>query len=771
MSSIIAIPTSRVSDLMAQQQLLAQMRSDQAELLRLQRALASGQRIGIPSEDAPAALRAIDLQRLLERKTQIRSNLSANQGYLQATDNAVADVAGLLAEVRAAALAGIDTGAGEVGKQTAARQVEEALTQVLNLGNTRFRGRYLFAGADTQQLPFTLHSSGVEYQGDEGRIASYGDIGVLFDTNVSGEAMFGVLSEAVRGTADLDARLTADTRLADLNGGQGVSLGSFAVSDGTNTSVIDIGAAETIGDVAALLERFPPAGQQVRASVGPDGLLVELIDPPLGSNLSIKELGQGTTAAELGILSEAGVGVGPLVGSNLNPALTATTRLDDILGVRATARIGPAGERNDLVVQAAARGSQFNGVTITFVAGGAAGAETVVYDDTNPLDKKLIVTIEDGVSTAAQVKQAIDAHGLFTASADPEEADNDLSGTVQATAADPQATAVTAGGSGIDFDQAAGLRIANGGESYLIDLDEAVTVEDLLNALNGSGAAVYASINAAGNGIDVRSRLSGVDFSIGENGGLTATHLGLRTFAAGTRLADLNHGGGVPDRAGVDFQVRRKDGTLLDIDLAGADSVEDVLALVNTHPANALDAWRVTARLAAVGNGIELVTTSAAGTSTFAVLAGAGPAAEALGLVPVGAATSSPGIVSAGAEVLTGRDVMPHEVHGTFSALVRLRDALRGGTVLDVERAVDLLDEAAVDLNFARSELGSRQQTIDNMLVRLDVEEVELRGALSLEVDLDLAKAITDFTSLQASIQTQLQLAARISQLTLLDFL
>ena len=49
--------------------------------------------------------------------------------------------------------------------------------------------------------------------------------------------------------------------------------------------------------------------------------------------------------------------------------------------------------------------------------------------------------------------------------------------------------------------------------------------------INGSAAGLSAEVNADGSGIDVRSRLSGVDFAIGENGGQTATR---GTFVAGS---------------------------------------------------------------------------------------------------------------------------------------------------------------------------------------------------------------------------------------------
>ena len=44
----------------------------------------------------------------------------------------------------------------------------------------------------------------------------------------------------------------------------------------------------------------------------------------------------------------------------------------------------------------------------------------------------------------------------------------------------------------------------------------------------------------------MRSRLSGADFTIGENGGTTATQLGIRSYNGSTELSAFNRGVGVP---------------------------------------------------------------------------------------------------------------------------------------------------------------------------------------------------------------------------------
>ena len=238
----------------------------------------------------------------------------------------------------------------------------------------------------------------------------------------------------------------------------------------------------------------------------------------------------------------------------------------------------------------------------------------------------------------------------FQAELDPLDGQQGGTGLIYVAATPP---AVTAYGSGVDLDQASGLQIINGSSSpYTIDLSRAVTVDDLLNTLAASPAGVLAEINAQKTGIDVRSRLSGGDFAIGENGGTTAMQLGLRTFTDQTRLADMNFGRGVDDYQGAadgtfpadaDFRITRNDGVSFTIDIHGAKTIGDVLNLINTDPVNSDPSQGVTveARLAANGNGIELVDRSTGQGHLTVTRNPMSTAAINLGLVPKGQDSST----------------------------------------------------------------------------------------------------------------------------------
>jgi len=655
MAGFYPVPSTRSTDLLAQTRLIQQFNTSSLALQKLQTQISTGQRIATPGEDPAVAQRAITLQRLIDQKNQAATNLGAAQSYLNATDTALSNVSTLINNVRSAAQAAASDTSSDASRQAAAQQVKQAITQLLDTANQQFRGRYLFAGSRQDVTPFAQTDTGVVYNGNEGSLPSFVDVGLPYATNASGAQVFGTYSPADQGTVDLNPALSADTPISSLNGGQGLTLGSIEVSDGVTKKVIDLGSAATVGDVAKRLEANPPDGRTITATITATGLTIG-IDAAGGGSLTIKNVAGGSTATDLRIASPIGTGVQPVVGGDLNPALELTTPLADL-------------------------------------------------------------------QTAAPL------------------------------------------------DLAAGLQITTGGQTYTIDTSGAQTVEDLLNRLNQSPAKVEAEIAPSGDRLIVRSRLSGADFSIGENGGTTATQLGIRSLALSTPLASLNYGQGVATAAGTDFTIHRKDGANLAIDVSSAATVGDVINLINSDPSNQDPATRVVARLAATGNGIELFDGNTTGADTLSVTAAFGShAAIDLGLMPTGSTTATATTTASG-DTLTGKDTNPQEVSGIFNSLLRLQDALQNFDPQKLSRAMGLLDQDSERLTLARGDVGARNQTLDTIQSQLQDETVELKSNLSDAIDTNMPEAISNLTARQAAMQASLQLAARVFQTSLLDYL
>ncbi|MEC7195745.1 MAG: hypothetical protein VXW23_02065, partial [Planctomycetota bacterium] len=194
------------------------------------------------------------------------------------------------------------------------------------------------------------------------------------------------------------------------------------------------------------------------------------------------------------------------------------------------------------------------------------------------------------------------------------------------------------------------IQLENGGNVQTVDLSGAETIADLQNLIDSADLGIRLEVEEAGT-LSMFNEVSGTWMSVGEDGGDTATLLGLRSMGLDTPLSVFNDGDGVPIRSGsidpetglpdpagdVDFTISLADGRSFEVDLAGAETVGDVLSALQAAAGAAtppVGLGEFTAELASTGNGIVLTDNSGGVTGTFKVTPANGSrAAEALGLL------------------------------------------------------------------------------------------------------------------------------------------
>lgn len=444
-------------------------------------------------------------------------------------------------------------------------------------------------------------------------------------------------------------------------------------------------------------------------------------------------------------------------GSDLNVGLSLNTRISDLYGGRGT-ELGTINiavdDGSTLVGQTIdLSGSETIGDLKTRIENAFASSSANVIVDIDPsAPSGLRITPSAGTVTVTDLSGSrVAAHLGIASSAVAQVNGSDL---------DPQLTLRSRlsdlnAGTGIGATVGNGLVIVNGDQSRTIDISGAQTVEDLFNSLQLAGLNVATGINEAGNGLAISSRVSGANFSIGENNGSNATLLGIRTFQATTQLQDLNFGGGLDSASFQKLQITRRDGSQVDVDLSAARSVQDVLDTIN-----AIDPGNLTASLATFGNGFSLVDTS--GTGPLSITDN--PLAQSLGLVGTESGTDS-------SVPLVGKDVNQQQSKGLLSVLGQLEKALRSGNLQSLGRLDAQLETEADRFFMVRGLIGTRQRALDDAESRIGNENITLNDSLSTEFDVDITKAYTEFTARQQTLQATYQAASQTLRLNLLAFL
>jgi flagellar hook-associated protein 3 FlgL len=311
---------------------------------------------------------------------------------------------------------------------------------------------------------------------------------------------------------------------------------------------------------------------------------------------------------------------------------------------------------------------------------------------------------------------------------------------------------------GLGIDQTGGLQITNGLRSATIDLSPATTVEDMLNAINNSDTGVRAEINSLGTGINIVNPTQGTDLRIAENGGTTATDLGIRSYDPNAPLSDLNSGRGLRTVAGTDFTVTDSNGVSFAVDLGTEHTIQDVLDTIN-NAATAAGAG-VTASFATTGNGLVLTDTAGGGGTLSATANNFSNALADLGLT-----------TPAAAGVITGTDIDPVQAQGLFANMIKLRESLQKNDAAGITQASEGLSTDLDRVVRIRGSAGARVQELESRQNRLEDQNLATKSLLSSLEDTDFTEAITKFQTLQTALQASLQSSGKILNLSLMDFL
>ena len=187
-----------------------------SRLAHAQERVATGKEILRPSDDAVGTARALSMRRRLGLINRFQESVGTTRPVLETSTSALEEVSLVLRESRELMITGMSGSLSSDDREAIGQQLHLLLEKLVDVANTKIGDRFVFAGTETVNKPYTITSrdgkTAVNYNGNDQvqRIAV--GFGTEIPINIPGSKVFG----------------SSSVESVDLSGITGVKLGTTA---------------------------------------------------------------------------------------------------------------------------------------------------------------------------------------------------------------------------------------------------------------------------------------------------------------------------------------------------------------------------------------------------------------------------------------------------------------------------------------------------------------------------------------------------------------
>jgi flagellar hook-associated protein 3 FlgL len=184
----------RITQGMLYSQALGDVQNSLFRFSQLQQQVATGRRINRPSDDPAAALRLLPLRNDLRNLDQLVDNVALARETLNTGAASLEDASALMQRVREVTTQAANGTLSSGDRQSIAAEIDQLLSQMVSIGNSRRGDRFLFGGTQNGTPPFELVSDAggtrVVYHGNRQSLDVEVAPGVRTALNIPGDAIF-----------------------------------------------------------------------------------------------------------------------------------------------------------------------------------------------------------------------------------------------------------------------------------------------------------------------------------------------------------------------------------------------------------------------------------------------------------------------------------------------------------------------------------------------------------------------------------------------------
>jgi flagellar hook-associated protein 3 FlgL len=290
------------------------------DMFNAQKEITSGKKIHKPSDDPSGMRDTLALRTSIKKIEQYDRNITNNQIFLSRGESALGSIGVSLTRAKELSIVELGGMSTSETRGFAKTELENIISTVFQEANAKVKNMFVFSGTNVKTTPFEVSASGAVYKGNSDNLMIQIDEDINVNLTIPGSEVLGT---------DLNPDLNTSTSLSDLNGGAGITEGSFSITDRAgNTNTINVTSDLSLANI---ISRISGSSSNLTASINSAGNGIAITDTSsvIKNSLTVSEVNGGTTALSLGII---GTKDGNIEGKDLNTALSTSTKVSELNG-------------------------------------------------------------------------------------------------------------------------------------------------------------------------------------------------------------------------------------------------------------------------------------------------------------------------------------------------------------------------------------------------------------------------------------------------------
>ncbi|WP_028538143.1 MULTISPECIES: flagellar hook-associated protein FlgL [Paenibacillus] len=182
----------RITQSMMSRSMMSNLQNNYRRLDKYQEQMMTNRRLNRPSDDPVGVASALQYRAEISSTTKFEENVEDADSWMAFTDSVLTETTQIIQRLSELAVQGGTDTVPADARNNIAQEVDQLYKQLVSLGNSQFKGKYIFNGERVNEQPYPSDPANTAYSLDQGEMRYQIGAGIYIPVNLQGDKVFGV---------------------------------------------------------------------------------------------------------------------------------------------------------------------------------------------------------------------------------------------------------------------------------------------------------------------------------------------------------------------------------------------------------------------------------------------------------------------------------------------------------------------------------------------------------------------------------------------------